>query len=86
MKQYRITAADFNPPDSNPTIPDCYVDPAVLHAVRTGQELPTPRAEIKSENLGKFQQDNNIKPGTKAWFKLWFAKKEITGEDRYGRI
>jgi hypothetical protein len=62
MKQYRITAADFNPPDSNPTIPDCYVDPAVL------------------------QQDNNIKPGTEAWFKLWFAKKEITGEDRYGRI
>ncbi|CAB4241766.1 hypothetical protein UFOVP71_304 [uncultured Caudovirales phage] len=71
MKQYRITAEDFNPQDS--TIPDCYVDPAVLHAARTGQELPAPRVEIKSQNLGKYQQDNNIKPGTDAWFKLWFG-------------
>ena len=84
MKQYRITAEDFNPRGSDPTIPDCYVDPAVLHAVRTGQELPVARAEIKSENLGKYQNDNNIKPGTKEWFKLWFAKPDVTGEDRYG--
>jgi len=85
MKQYRVTAADFNPPDSDPSIPDCYVDPAVLHAVRTGQELPVPRVEIKSLNLGKHQNDNNIKPGTDEWFRLWFAKSDITGEDRFGK-
>ena len=84
MKQYRITAADFNPPDSDPTIPDCYVDPAVLHAVRTGQELPKLQPVIQSQNLGKYQNDNNIKPGTDEWFKLWFAKPDVTGEDRFG--
>ena len=77
MKQYRITAEDFNPQGSDPTVPDCYIDPSVLHAVRTGQELPVPRKEIKSQNLGKFQIDNNIKPGTEEWFTLWFSKSNV---------
>jgi hypothetical protein len=77
MKQYCITASDFNTPNSDPTIPDCYVDPAVLHAARTGQELPRVQLEIKSQNLGKYQIDNNIKPGTEEWFKLWFSKSNV---------
>lgn len=36
-------------------------------------------------NKAKFMAENNIKPGTDAWFKLWFAKPEITGEDPFGR-
>jgi hypothetical protein len=77
VKQYRITAEDFNPQGSDPSVPDCYIDPAVLHAARTGQELPAPRIEIKSQNLGKFQNDNDIKPGTEEWFKLWFGKSNV---------
>jgi hypothetical protein len=77
MKQYRITAADFNPQGSDSTVPDCYIDPAVLHAVRTGQELPAPRIEIKSQNLGQQQRENNIKPGTEEWFKLWFGSANV---------
>jgi hypothetical protein len=32
---------------------------------------------------GKHMRENNIKPGTDAWFKLWFAKPDITGEKPY---
>ena len=37
------------------------------------------------QNKAKFMAENNIKPGTKEWFKLWFAKPEITGEDPFGK-
>lgn len=29
---------------------------------------------------GKYQAENNIKPGTDEWFKLWFARPTMTGE------
>jgi len=29
-------------------------------------------------------RENNIKPGTEAWFKLWHAKPHLTGEDPFG--
>lgn len=28
----------------------------------------------------KIERERNIKPGTDAWFRLWFAKPELTGE------
>ena len=31
-------------------------------------------------NKGQIMKQNNIKPGTDAWFKLWFAKPHLTGE------
>lgn len=34
---------------------------------------------------GKFMRENNIKPGSDAWFKLWFAKPDITGENPFGK-
>ena len=36
-----------------------------------------------SINRGKVMRDNNIKPGTDEWFKLWFAKPKLTGEKPY---
>ena len=33
----------------------------------------------------EFMRENNIKPGTDAWFKLWFAKPHITGEDPFSK-
>lgn len=32
---------------------------------------------------GKFMRENNIKPGSDAWFKLWFARPDITGENPF---
>ncbi len=31
----------------------------------------------------QFMQEHNIKPGTEAWFKLWFAQPKLTGEDPF---
>jgi len=29
----------------------------------------------------EYQRKHNIRPGTDEWFKLWFAKPKLTGED-----
>jgi len=29
---------------------------------------------INASEKGKYQRDNNIKPGTEEWIRLWFAK------------
>ena len=83
MSQYRITSAAFHIPGSNPNIPDTYIDPAVLNQVRAeagidplGIAALSVTAEVNPKqypNKGKYQQDNNIKPGTEEWFKLWFG-------------
>ena len=33
----------------------------------------------------KYQKKHKITPGTKDWFKLWFARPYLTGEDPYGK-
>ena len=38
-----------------------------------------------SSNLGQIQRERNIRPGDPEWFKLWFAKPELTGEDPYDK-
>jgi hypothetical protein len=79
MKQYRVTAEMFNPQGNNPSVPDAYVDPATLseygvYHKPTHFESPT-QAVKNYPNLGKTQKEQNIKPGTEEWFKLWFDKK-----------
>ena len=86
MKQYKLTSADFVQP-ADPIAPDAYIDPEVLNAYRNGNE-PTSKSTFKPghlPNLGKIQADNNIKPGTDEWFKLWFSKPELTGGKSHGR-
>lgn len=31
-----------------------------------------------------FQRKHKIEPGTDEWFKLWFARPQLTGENPYG--
>jgi hypothetical protein len=31
-------------------------------------------------NKGEYQRQHNIRPGTEEWFKLWFARPGLTGE------
>ena len=32
-------------------------------------------------NRAEYQRKHKIKPGTDEWFKLWFAKPKLTGEN-----
>ena len=85
MKQYRVTADMFNPKGNNPGVPDAYVNPADLkqYGVHTNAPAEKPAPSPQLPNLGKVQQDRNIKPGTDEWFKLWFARTPLTGEKPY---
>ena len=33
--------------------------------------------------VARFQRKKHIDPGTDQWFKLWFAKPNLTGENSY---
>lgn len=38
-----------------------------------------------SDKVAKYMKKTKIKPGTDRWFRLWFAKPFLTGEDPYGK-
>lgn len=92
MKQYRITTQDLNQ-DSND---DCYLAPddpihelkalAGLGGLGGEARLQEYRANqgsnisVTGSNKGKIQREQNIKPGTPEWFKLWFSLPYMTGE------
>lgn len=40
-------------------------------------------AVATQQNKAQFMRENNIKPGTQEWFKLWFAKPQLTGENPF---
>lgn len=85
MKQYKLTADQFA--QLTEVAPDAYVDPADLAEFLEGR--PQAKREFKADqllNLGQYQRDNNIKPGTDAWFRLWFAKEYITGETPHDKV
>jgi hypothetical protein len=60
--------------------------------VLSGIYTPYKTDEVKQENIShtgteksKHQKKNNIQPGTDEWFRLWFARPHLTGEDPYGK-
>jgi hypothetical protein len=85
MKQYRITSENliFDSPE------DCFLasdDP--IHELKIAQQLGGLGSEARlheyrstlakesfiNDERGKYQRENNIKPGTPAWFELWGNK------------
>jgi len=84
MKQYRITVSDIVQ-DSND---DAYLAPedpihelkaaAMMGGLGAAERLADYRATLKQpvvgSNKGQIQREQNIKPGTDEWFKLWFGK------------
>jgi hypothetical protein len=93
MKQYRITTQNAVP-ESNTE--DCYLpatDPvhelkllaglgglgsaARLHEYNAAQGS---NISATGNDKAQLQRDNNIKPGTPEWFKLWFSRPYLTGE------
>ena len=60
--------------------------------VLSGIYTPYHPAETQQENISytgteksKYQKKHDIEPGTKEWFKLWFARPKLTGENPYGK-
>ena len=88
MKQYRISADSFR--QSNPDIPDAYMDPAEINNLQrlAGIDTSTPAPDFaEGSNISKtamekvnLMKSNNIKPGTQEWFRLWFSLPYLTGE------
>lgn len=35
---------------------------------------------ITAQEKARIMREHNIKPGTDAWFRLWFSKPYLTGE------
>ena len=90
-KQYKITSETFRSPGDDPTLPDAYVDPAELARMKKLAGIDSLGLMEKSgdspidghigTDKGAYQRKNNIKPGTDEWFKLWFARPMLTGEN-----
>ena len=84
MKQYRITSADLSPKSDD----DCYLSPddpihdlmpaSMMGGLGSMEALArynaTMQHPIAGSNKGQLQREQNIKPGTDEWFKLWFGK------------
>lgn len=83
MKQYRITSTDLTPKSED----DCYIDPAdpiwdlipisALGGLGGTEALAHYNSKLKQSmgnNKGQIQREQNIRPGSEKWFKLWFGK------------
>ena len=91
MKQYRVTTEHINKDSGD----DCYLAPDdPIHEIKAIQHLAGLGADARihemrgmnisvtgSENL-RIERENNIKPGTPEWFKLWFSLPYMTGEKK----
>ena len=60
--------------------------------VLSGIYKPYQPEELKQENLSstgtgksQYHKKHKIAPGTKEWFKLWFSRPKMTGENPFGK-
>ena len=47
------------------------------------QEFSTNSMLSDASQKIEYQNTNNIQPGTPEWFRLWFAKPQLTGENPF---
>lgn len=86
MRQYRVTAADVNPQTDG----DCFLSPddpihammpaAMMGGLGSNEALAQYRTlqlpSIQGSDKGQIAREQNIQPGTDAWFKHWFGRKQ----------
>ena len=89
MKQYKISAESFS---QSGTTPDAVMDPADLADLQrlAGiQSIPVGMSRLSEtgsnisvtgNEKGELMKKHDIRPGTDEWFKLWFSKPYLTGE------
>lgn len=84
MRQFHITSTDLKSQTEN----DCVLSPndpihslipaSMLGGLGSGEALAQynnlTRPQIIGSDNGRIQREQNIKPGTEEWFKLWFSK------------
>ena len=74
-RQHRLTAADFLPKEED----DCYISPDdPVHQYMGVPKIAEQQIVINNNNgseKARIMREQNIKPGTEAWFKLWFGKQ-----------
>jgi hypothetical protein len=89
MRQYRITTANLTPQSEN----DCVLSPDdPIHGLMASSTLGGLGSEaalaqylnagtpvVQGSDKGRVAREQNIKPGTEAWFKHWFGKTNPTG-------
>lgn len=93
-KQYRVTSQTFRLEGDDPSIPDAYVDPVALAELKKLAGIDSlsllkpytvqpPQENISDAGNEKaqYQKKHDIRPGTDEWFKLWFARPKLTGEN-----
>ncbi len=94
MKEFRITSETFRLEGDDPSIPDNYVDPKELAELKklagidslnllkpyTPNHVGENLSYIGTEKA-EYMRKHNIQPGTAEWFKLWFARPKLTGEN-----
>jgi len=91
MKQYRITTEHINQDSPD----DCYLAPndpvhdlkAIQHLAGLGadarlQETRGYNISVTGSENARIEREQNIKPGTPEWFKLWFSLPYMTGEKK----
>lgn len=72
MREIKFSTGNLSYTDPNE---DCVISPEdPLYTSITGQPTPTSLPQIESSNKGQIQREQNIKPGTPEWFKLWFGR------------
>jgi hypothetical protein len=45
------------------------------------KNAPSPITGEIGTDKGEYMRKHNIRPGTDEWFKLWFARPKLTGEN-----
>lgn len=50
----------------------------------TGEITDAPDYSLSTKKA-EYMREHSIRPGTKEWFKLWFSKTDITGENPFGK-
>jgi hypothetical protein len=88
MKQRRFTSSDFVP-EGETGDEDAVLDANdPIHEMKALAGLQTPNWKTyEGSNISntanekaQLMRENNIKPGTDEWFKLWFSRPYLTGE------
>jgi len=86
MRQYKITASDLNPTQDG----DCYLAPddpihdlmpaSMMGGLGSSEALARYNSigapVIETNSNAQVMREQNIKPGTEEWFKLWFGRKQ----------
>jgi hypothetical protein len=89
MKQYKITADNINKGSDD----DCVLDPSdPIYEIKRLQYLGglgyqpyiPEGSNISTTGMEnqRLEKENNIRPGTPEWFKLWFSLPYMTGEKK----